>query len=81
MLTVVITMVWGGLSDSPRDRIQQKGDKLMVLNTWNMDGNAESLDGSFERVTDLLLGRYAQGLFITVTHMQSQLRILTLSAG
>ena len=46
-----------------------------------MDGNAESLDGSFERVTDLLLGRYAQGLFITVTHMQSQLRILTLSAG
>lgn len=48
---------------------------MKVLNTWNMDGNAESLDDNFKRVTDLLLGTYAQGLIIKVAHIQSPLNV------
>lgn len=48
---------------------------MKVLNTWNMDGNAESLDGSFETVADLLVGSYAQGLIIKVRQRQSQLNV------
>lgn len=59
LLTMVITGVWGGCYTEEE---QMEGPEYLD----------HGLDGSFERVTDLPLGSYAQGLIIKVRHRQSQ---------
>lgn len=67
LLTMVITGVWGGCYT---EKEQMEGPEYLD-HGWK----CRSLDGSFERVTDLPLGSYAQGLIIKVRHRQSQLNV------
>lgn len=63
------SVVWMAFLTAPRDytytkKGQSEGPECP---TQNMGGNPQILHGSLEGVTDLLLGRYAQGLIIKGT--------------